>query len=188
MDEFNNVVIGSIKGTGSVLRVEIGFVPRYIKAVNIEDAGTLYPIMEWMRGMAAASGIKTLKIFDNGTTANASSTYITSNGISEYQGEAPGCTLTGTVAATAGSATLIGTNTSFLTELAVGDLIKLKDGQEFTVSAISSNTSLTVTAAATASVTTGIAVRLTGKKAGFLIGADTDMNAANETIVYMAVR
>ena len=178
---------GTIKGTGATLNVEVGFVPSYVKVLNIDDAGALAPTIEWCKGMAAASGFKTLKTVDSGSTGNASSAKVTSNGISEYAGEAPFTKLTGTVAATSGSATLTGTNTSFLAELKVGDTIKLYDGQELVVSAIASATSLTVSTAATASVATNVAIRKDGRKAGFTIGADADINVSGETIVYMAI-
>lgn len=58
--------------------------------------------------------------------------------------------LTGTVAYTAGSATITGTGTAFTTELAVGDIVSWPDGQggyaTRRVTAIASNTSLTVDA------------------------------------------
>lgn len=184
----NNAKIGSVEGTGAVLNVECGFIPSYVKILNIDDAGSLFSSLEWFQGMATASGLKTKSIADDGTTANKSSELITSNGISEFAGSVAGAQLTGTVAATAGSATLSGTNTLFLTELAVGDVVKLADGQEMTVTAISSATSLTASAIATASVTTKPATRVSGKKAGFTLGAETDLNASGETIKYIAIR
>lgn len=58
-------------------------------------------------------------------------------------------TLTGTLASTAGQATVTGTSTLFLSELAVGDRIEMSDGTDpdKAVVAIASNTSLTVGAA-----------------------------------------
>jgi len=113
---------------------------------------------------------------------------LSSLGISEFPGSVAGAQLTGTVAATLASATLTGTNTLFLTELVVGDVVKLADGQELTVTAIASATSLTVSTAATTSVATKPANRLSGKVAGFTLGADTDLNVSGETIAYMAIR
>lgn len=305
---------GTIEGTGATLNVEVGFVPSYVKALNIDDAGKLFCSLEWLKEMPAASALKhnsgtralasaglaigssskaklkiantvvytiagafyskttaevaftatTMDIAANaasvqeavyllslaadgtatitkGTTAagagNAaipatpasnvaigyariavaagatpfdastdeldaahltvaytnvyslgdSAELLNSLGITPFAGEAPFTKLTGTVAATSGSATLTGTNTSFLTELKVGDTIKLYDGQELVVSAIASATSLTVSTAATASVATNVAIRKDGRKAGFTIGADADINVSGETIVYMAI-
>jgi hypothetical protein len=184
----NDIKIGTVEGTGAIIQVEVGFIPKYVKLFNIDDAGTLWPTLEWVNGMAAASGFKGLKQIDSGTTGLSSQAYVTSNGISEFAGSVAGLQLTGTIAATAASATLTGTNTLFLTELKVGDVVKLGDGQELTVTAIASATSLTVAVAAAASVASKAANRIAGRAPGFLIGADADINAAAETIVYMAAR
>ena len=112
----NEVIIGAVAGTGSAINVSLGFKPRYVKVWNPNDAGSLFPMMEWFEGLTAAYGFKYLKIADNGATGNLSSTLVTSNGISQYAGVAGGAT------------------------------------------------------------------------EGFTIGADADINAAGETIWYMAVR
>lgn len=77
---------GTVEGTGAAINISCGFTPRYVKLVNIDDAGSLCPTLEWFEGMAAASGILTLKSVDSGSTGNASSALITSNGISAYAG------------------------------------------------------------------------------------------------------
>lgn len=311
----NNVAVGSFEGTGAALNVELGFIPRYVKLFNYDDAGKLFSGLEWFKGMPAASGLKhnsatralasaglaigtsskakiliantviyliagvyytkttaevaftatamdiaysesavqeavyLMSLAANGTATitkgviasgagNAvipatpasnvaigyvrvavavgttpfdastdlldaghltvtytniyslgdSAEVILAAGISEFEGSVAGMQLTGTVAATAGSATLTGTNTLFLTELKVGDVVKLADGQELTVTAIASATSLTVAVAASAAVTTAPAHRLAGRAAGFTLGAETDLNVAAETVFYQAVR
>lgn len=77
------VKTGTVEGTGATINVSLGFIPSYVKCVNIDDAGGLEPTLEWIKGMAAASGLKTL-----GTpTYNM----ITTLGISEYAGsDTPG--------------------------------------------------------------------------------------------------
>ena len=65
--------------------------------------------------------------------------------------------ITGTVATTSASAILTGTGTLFTSQLAVGDSIVLGSGRAFFVASIQSNTSLTLTQAAT-STATGVAV------------------------------
>ncbi len=52
--------------------------------------------------------------------------------------------LLGTVATTSGSTTVSGTNTSFLTDFQVGDVISVSGAQDRRISSIASNTSLTV--------------------------------------------
>lgn len=66
------MAVGRYLDTGTVAAFTIvtGFVPRYIKVVNV-DSGD---VMEWYEGMAAASGCKT-------TGATGARTKVTSNGI-----------------------------------------------------------------------------------------------------------
>jgi len=81
-----NFAVGTVEGTGSAINISIGFNPQYVKCINIDDAGTLFPIMEWITGMAAASGILSLKVIDSGSTGLASSAYVTAGGITMYAG------------------------------------------------------------------------------------------------------
>lgn len=82
------IAVGTVAGTGAAINVSLGFIPRYVKVYNNDDAGGLAPKIEWWQGMAAASGVKTLKSVDNGVTGNASSSKVTTGGISEYAGSA----------------------------------------------------------------------------------------------------
>ncbi len=66
--------------------------------------------------------------------------------------------LTGTVATASGSAIVTGTGTLFTTDLAIGDSVVLGNGRAFFVASIQSDTSLTLTQAAT-STASGLAVR-----------------------------
>ena len=75
---------GTVEGTGSAINVELGFTPSKVVLYNID--GSKNPRMTWVAGMAAASGFKELLIADNGTTADNSMEYVTSNGISTYAG------------------------------------------------------------------------------------------------------
>lgn len=59
-------------GTGAAIDIFCGFVPAHVSVVNIESA--TIEQLDWYRGMAAASAIKTV----TGTVAR---TKITSNGI-----------------------------------------------------------------------------------------------------------
>lgn len=67
-----NVAMGTVEGTGASIDIECGFVPGYVKVVNI-DSATIEEL-EWYRGMADASAVKTV----TGTVAR---TKITSLGI-----------------------------------------------------------------------------------------------------------
>lgn len=82
----SNFATGTVEGTGSAINVSVGWQPDYVKVWNIDDAGTLYPIIEWHSTMGAGKGFKYLKIADNGSTGNLSSTYVTTGGITAYAG------------------------------------------------------------------------------------------------------
>ncbi len=183
----NEVVVGSVAGTGAAINVQLGFIPSYVKVFNPNDAGSLFPAMERWKGMAAASALKTLKIIDSGATGLASSAYVTSNGLSDYTGVKPPRTLTGTCAVSAGSAVVTGTSTLFLSEVAVGNIISI-GGVTRKVLSIASNTSLTVTEAYTAAQTGITSFNIEGTSDGFTIGADADINVSGETVFYMAIR
>lgn len=70
-----NVATGSFTGAGAIVDVDLGFVPRYIKFVNVTDR----TIFEYMEGMAATT---TLKAVAAGTlTADTTSALVvTDNG------------------------------------------------------------------------------------------------------------
>lgn len=82
----NEVAVGTVEGTGAAINIQCGFQPRYVKVFNYDDAGSLFPTIEWWEGMAAASGLKTKSIVDSGATGLKSSEKITSLGISQYAG------------------------------------------------------------------------------------------------------
>lgn len=93
MNEFDS---GTFTGTGAAINVSLGWIPSYVKVYNNNDAGGKAPTMEWFQGMAAASGLKGLKVVDSGATGDASQAKVTVNGISEYAGSAtaaPGFTI-----------------------------------------------------------------------------------------------
>ena len=87
-------------------------------------------------------------------------------GLSDYLASAAGGDLgaklsnriTGTLTTTAASATVTGSSTAFLTELAVGDALKVGN-ETFTVSAIASDTSLTVDSNAAATMSAQLGFR-----------------------------
>jgi hypothetical protein len=77
---------GTVEGTGSAINVECGFQPDYVKCVNIDDAGGLDPVLEWINGMGAGTGLLWLKTVDSGATGNASHDLLSSDGITAYAG------------------------------------------------------------------------------------------------------
>ena len=183
----NTVKTGSVTGTGSIIRVDLGFAPSYVRLINKDDAGSLWPTMDWFPAMGDGYALKTLKVVDSGTTGNSSQAMISTNGVSAYAGQAPGSTNTGTVTIADGAKAVTGSSTKFLSELHVGDAIKI-GGQDFTVAAITTDTACTVNEACVTTKTAVPYTNETGRTGGFLIGADGDMNVASETILYLATR
>jgi hypothetical protein len=173
---------GAFTGTGVALNIEVGFTPKYVKIVNLNDAGALDPPgLEWMAGMADAAALKLV-----GTTVAYSQ--LTTLGITPYDGDAGMTALTGTIALTLNSAVLTGTNTKFTTELRAGDVIRSDyDGKTFKVLSITSATSLVADAVAEATVATKAFTRVNGRAEGFTLGADTDVNVDGEAGVWMAI-
>ncbi len=82
-------VEGKVTGTGAAINISIGFLPRYVKVFNYNDAGSLYPTIEWFEGMPSASGLKNKRqaVNEGGTaTYSVVNERITSLGISQYAG------------------------------------------------------------------------------------------------------
>lgn len=81
-----NIVIGTCDGTGAAINVCLGFVPRYVKVWNCEDAGTKLPVLEWHKGMAVIAaldeGIKDTGLSDT----DYDRTVMAASGISAYEG------------------------------------------------------------------------------------------------------
>ena len=172
---------GAFTGTGAALHIEVGFKPKYVKIVNLNDAGALDPPgLEWMEGMNDAAALKLV-----GTTVAYSQA--STNGITPSDGDSGMAALTGTLATTAGSATVTGAATAFTTELKVGDVIRIDDtGETLKVTAIASATSLTVDQVAENTEASSTGTRINGRAAGFTLGADGDVNVNGEAGVWMA--
>lgn len=87
---------GTVAGTGAAIAISVGWVPDYVKCVNIADAGNLDPTMEWFAPMGAGKGLKYLRVADNATTGNLSHRIVTTGGITAFAGSqtaAPGFTI-----------------------------------------------------------------------------------------------
>lgn len=80
------IIFGTCDGTGAAINVCLGFIPRYVKVWNMEDAGTLLPTLEWTKQQsfvaAVDEGIKNTGI--SGMDFNR--VVMTANGISAYNG------------------------------------------------------------------------------------------------------
>lgn len=64
---------GSVVGTGAAINIELGYIPDYVKIVNVTDSDQ---IDEWFAGMTAGTSVQT----------NAAVAARASNGVSPYAG------------------------------------------------------------------------------------------------------
>ena len=81
-----DIAIGTCDGTGAIINVCLGFIPRRVEVYNIEDAGSLFPHIEWMKGMslvtAMAEGVK----WYTGTVYQEVGLLAATYGVKEYAG------------------------------------------------------------------------------------------------------
>ncbi len=173
----NQIRAGSFTGTGAAFHLEVGFIPTALLLYNITDGNIC---QTWFDGMTAANS------FQGANHASTQFSVITANGITRFEGEAPGRTLTGLLSFTDASATVSGSGTSFLVELRVGDTIRTPAGREYTVSAIASATSLTISSPAVGAEANRICVRRQGRSPGVTIG--TTMSVAARVYRFIAIR
>jgi len=172
-----SVKVGSFVGTGAVKTIELGFVPTAFLAFNVTD-GDIF--QAWFNGMANGSAFQGT----NGDTAQFSA--VSSNGISAFAGESPGKVLTGALSFTAGSASVSGASTSFLTELKAGDIIRTAGDNCYEVLSVSSATALTLKEASNVTESGVACTRETGRSPGVNVG--TTLSESGKTIRYIAFR
>ena len=152
----------------SAMNVVLGWQPRYVRAYNVNNLASY----EYFSGMDAGTSL------DNGNDADTQWSVNAAGSISLYAGRAAGASVTGTVSVTADVATITGSGTNFIGELAVGDKVTI-NGE---VREILSITSTTVATATTPFVATASAVLLydmAGKGEGFTLGTDICDTAAD---------
>lgn len=69
------IAVGTYTGNGAAISISIGFVPDYVRVINITDGDATW---DWFAGMAAGTAIKTdtavANLASNGVTAYAGST------------------------------------------------------------------------------------------------------------------
>lgn len=127
--------------------VDCGFVPEFVMAFNEDVADGEDGLLVRFGGMAAAQAMSIKQMTNDNGSDRINLNDETSNGITDYDAgstSAVSSELTGTSTSTAGSATLAGTAGSlYTTELSVGDIIEVGT-EKRRVTAIASDTSLTV--------------------------------------------
>jgi len=160
----------------AAINVVLGWTPSYVRAVNVNNLA----FYEYFSGMDAGTSLDTGNHADTQISVNAA------DSISTYAGRAAGASLTGTVSVTAASATVTGSSTNFLGELAVGDTITV-NGEVRTVSAIASKTSLTASAVYVATASAVNIYEMKGKGAGFTLGTDI-CDTASDVVRWVAIR
>jgi hypothetical protein len=76
-----NPVVGTYTGTGAAINLQLGFVPDYVRIINVTDGNQSW---EWTSEMTDGHAFQAVN--------NASTQFsrITSNGVSKYQGTSGG--------------------------------------------------------------------------------------------------
>lgn len=77
----NEVADGFYTGTGAAINIELGWVPDYVKIINLTDGTEMF---EWFNGATNNPTIQSRAVTDNATTGNASMVRLTSNAVSAY--------------------------------------------------------------------------------------------------------
>lgn len=82
----DRIVMGTCDGTGAAINVCLGFVPKYVKLWNLEDAGSKWPSCEWINPdfIAITAADEGVLDADDGTQVRR--TLLASAGISPYNG------------------------------------------------------------------------------------------------------
>jgi len=82
----DRIVMGTCDGTGAVINVCLGFIPKYVKVWNLEDAGSKWPSVEWINPdmIAVTAADEGVKDADDGSQVRR--TLLAAAGISPYLG------------------------------------------------------------------------------------------------------
>jgi len=167
-DQVQKMGTVTVSNPAVAVNLVLGWTPRYVRAYNVNNL-TAY---EYFDGMTAGTSL------DNGNHADTQNSVNAADSISTYAGRAAGASVTGTVTVTADSATITGSGTNFVGELAVGDKVTV-NGE---VREILSITSSTVAAATEPFVAAAAGVALydmAGKGPGVTLGTDICDTAAD---------
>lgn len=160
----DRVVRGTIEGKGAAMKICLGFVPAKLELYNIDDAGALYPLVTWIRGMdggaaGQAGGIK-IKLTSGLATADFVALTAT-EGVAPYDGNE---FLVYDGASDNRWETEAGTDQT--------GVVVDRNGANWGTVVCAGNTPPDKTRVRTA--------------AGFTLGTDADINASGETVVFIA--
>lgn len=80
----DQVRVDTVEGTGAAINIELGWIPDYVRIINVEDGDTIH---EWFRGMGAGDAIKAINVVDNATSGANGLALISANGIDTYSAD-----------------------------------------------------------------------------------------------------
>lgn len=167
-DQLQKVGTVTVSNPAVAVNIVLGWQPRYIRAYNVNNLVSY----EFFYGMTAGTSL------DNGNHADTQWSVNAADSISLYAGRTAGAAVTGTVSVTATSATVTGSGTNFVGELAVGDKIVI-NGENRTVVSITDSTHLVADQAFDATASTQSLFDVYGKGEGFTLGTDICDTAAD---------
>lgn len=173
-----------VQATGTVtvsnpavaVNISLGWVPRWIRVWNVNNLAAY----EHFHAMSAGTSLDVGNHADTQVSLNAAGS------ITEYAGRTAGAAVTGTVTVTASSATVTGSGTNFVGELAVGDKIVV-NSETRTILSISSSTVATVSTPFVAAASAVPLYDVAGKSPGFTLGTDICDTAA-DVVHWVALR
>lgn len=188
----NDIKVGSVTGTGAAINVSIGFQPSYVKVYNPNDAGGLYPIIEWWNGMAAASGLKSKKNVIASVEASLDFASIAAASVGEVTVNVTGAALGDNVYASPKD--VIEANLAFSAYVTAANTVAVRAVNPTAAAIDPAAVAWEITVMRGNNqdkITSGGISKYAGSSTaseGFTIGADADINASGEDIFYIAHR
>ena len=168
-----NIVIGTCDGTGAVINVCLGFIPRFVMIINMEDAGSKLPVAYWMDAFAVISaldeGFKETGLSDT----DFDRTVLAASGIAAYAG--------------GDEINYDGVTNNRWENAAAADVEEVYVNGHYrrTSGSAAAYQCIGDAIIGSAAPRNGATVKTTP---GFTIGADADLNADGEQLAWMAIR
>ena len=173
-DQVQYVGTVTVSNPAVAVNIPLGWTPRYVRVHNVNNL-TSY---EYYNGMTAAYAL---------TDANGGTIAVATSGcITQYAGRAAGASVTGTVTVTAASATITGSGTNFVGELAVGDKVTV-NGEVREILSITSSTVATATEPFVGAAAGALLYDMAGKGPGVTLGT-TICDTAADVVRILAIR
>lgn len=171
------MVWGTCDGTGAIINVCLGFIPKYVRVFNLEAANSHWATLEWMNPCFRAITDADEGILSKEDANQVHTTLLAADGISPYAGGAKLCFLN----ATHPHWVLVGDLTyADVTEIYVDGHYKRDASTDVAFKDIGdSMLGRTPIAADYGTIIT--------TPPGFVIGANGDLNANGEQLVWMAI-